>query len=543
MPALTPVDASHRIFLTQLYAGTHLRYRYTLGDGFWNSERDPNGGFITREVMIAEKDLLLSDTVGTWHTAGRGAVTFRVQVPENTPPSDTVGIQLNPFTWYEPLPMIRSGEREWVFYLYGPLDFSNPIPYRYCRNLQCGMADDTYGLESAGVRTFTPTSDPQEIADTVDAWRWWGTELPPTTVLAPSITPRPDFEAGVEILPAYEPEWDVLLPAALPRLAAFGSNAVVLTPTWTLLRENPYPILGFDPAFTPFSDQLRATMAAASQNSLQVALKPAVRWQQDDEEMWWYLARRNYPWWTVWFEQYRSFIMSYARLARDAGAQKLILGGPDFAPSYPGGSLPSGVPSGVPEDSNQRWQDLINEIRGVYGGSLAFEVDSQADFAALPAFVDSVDEIHVYWHTPLGNRNDLTLEQMQQGAAAYLDGTLLATTRWGMKPLILSVEYLSIDGSATVCPKLADGTCSDPAEFDQGAIVEPDLQIDLWEQAAAINAVLFEAYARPYSIAGFYLRRYNPLVGLQDRSASAYGKPAQEVLDYWYPRITGKISP
>jgi hypothetical protein len=46
-------------------------------------------------------------------------------------------------------------------------------------------------------------------------------------------------------------------------------------------------------------------------------------------------------------------------------------------------------------------------------------------------------------------------------------------------------------------------------------------------QAAAINAVLFEAYARPYAIAGFYVRRYNPLVALQDRSASVNGKPAQ----------------
>jgi len=543
MPALAPVDASHRIFLTQLYAGTHLRYRYTLGDGFWNSERDPSGGFVSREVIISDKDLLLADTVGTWQTAGRGSVTFRVQAPDNTPFSDFVSIQLNPFTWYEPLPMTRAGEREWLFVLYGPLDFSGPLPYRYCRNLQCGMADDAYGLESAGVRAFTPASAPQEIVDTIEAWRWWGAELAPTTVVAPSIVPRPEFEAGVELLPAYEPEWDALLPAALSQVASIGSNAVVFTPTWTLRRENPNPILGFDPAYAPFSDQIKATLSIASQNGLLVALKPTVRWQQEDEEMWWYLALRNYSWWTVWFEEYRSFVLNYARIARDAGAQKLILGGPDVGPSYPGGVLPSGVPSGVPDDSNQRWQDLINEIRSLYGGTLAFEIDSEADLASLPAFLDSVDRIHVYWHTPLGNRKDLTVEEMQQGAASFLDGSLLASPRLGMKPIVLSVEYLSIDGAAMVCPKLADETCRDPAQFDQGAIVEPDLQIDLWEQAAAINAVLFEAYARPSSIAGFYVRRYNPMVGLEDRSASVNGKPAQEVLGFWYPRITGKIGP
>jgi len=41
-------------------------------------------------------------------------------------------------------------------------------------------------------------------------------------------------------------------------------------------------------------------------------------------------------------------------------------------------------------------------------------------------------------------------------------------------------------------------------------------------------------------VTGFYARGYNPAVAQQDRSASVNGKPAQDVLRYWYPRITGR---
>jgi hypothetical protein len=49
--------------------------------------------------------------------------------------------------------------------------------------------------------------------------------------------------------------------------------------------------------------------------------------------------------------------------------------------------------------------------------------------------------------------------------------------------------------------------------------------------------VIAEAYARP-EIEGLYARRYNPEAALHDLSASINGKPAQDVLWYWFGRIT-----
>jgi hypothetical protein len=71
-----------------------------------------------------------------------------------------------------------------------------------------------------------------------------------------------------------------------------------------------------------------------------------------------------------------------------------------------------------------------------------------------------------------------------------------------------------------------------------GNEVDPDLGVDLIAQAEAINAVLLGAYEQ-VEITGFYVRGYNPTARLYDKSASIYGKPAQDLLQYFYPRITG----
>ena len=82
------VDATHALLLTQLYAGTDLRYKYTLGDGLWNAERDANGGFVTRQLIVPEQGPVVQDTVASWRSPAYAGLTFHVTVPANTPASD-----------------------------------------------------------------------------------------------------------------------------------------------------------------------------------------------------------------------------------------------------------------------------------------------------------------------------------------------------------------------------------------------------------------------------------------------------------------------
>jgi len=232
-------------------------------------------------------------------------------------------------------------------------------------------------------------------------------------------------------------------------------------------------------------------------------------------------------------------VLTYAALAERAGVDKLVIGGPEVAPALPGGLLADGSPSGAPFDAEARWLALIEEVRQRFLGRVAFEIEFGRTLQAPPDFLDAVDQVHVYWHVPLGEGRGLTSEEMQAAAFAALDGSLLAEPNLKVMPIFLSVEYLSVDGGAAGCAPSADRSCRPPESFDAGADPDPDLAVDLEEQSQALNAVILAAYARE-TVQGFYARRYYPPVALHDKSASVNGKPASQMLAYWFTRISGR---
>jgi hypothetical protein len=54
------------------------------------------------------------------------------------------------------------------------------------------------------------------------------------------------------------------------------------------------------------------------------------------------------------------------------------------------------------------------------------------------------------------------------------------------------------------------------------------------------EAMLTAVNARQW-VGGIVSRGYYPPTILQDKSASIHGKPAADLLWYWYPRLTGTI--
>jgi hypothetical protein len=312
---------------------------------------------------------------------------------------------------------------------------------------------------------------------------------------------------------------------------------VIFTPVWMLRQNAPLPQLVFDTQHAPLGDELAREIEQAVSFGLRVGLHPTLVPHDGSIEDWWSAAPRDGAWWTTWFDRYRSFVLTYAALAERAGAAKLVLGGPEIEPSLPNGVLADGSSSGAPVDAETRWRSLIEEVRGRFHGKLAFEIDFGKTLQPLPPFLDAVDEVHVYWHVPLGEGRHLSPTDMQAAAFAALDGSLLAEPALKGKPLVLSVEYLSLDGGATGCAAMADGSCRPPQAFGAGADPEPDLSVDLAEQSDALNAVILAAYARD-QVQGFYGRGYYPPVALLDKSSSVNGKPAGQMLGYWFGKLT-----
>jgi hypothetical protein len=533
MPTLIKVDPTHYIQILNLYGGTDLRYKYTLGDGYWNAERDAQGGSRTRQIILPNEDIVVQDEVIQWRSESHEPLNLWVSVPTETPSSDTVSLQLNAGSWSSPLPIWRVGDRDWFYILYGPFQGGLPIQYRYCRNEQCEIADNAETI----IRQFTPSSSRQDLKDTVTAWQWWNESPLESVTSIPEIEPRPDLKVGMEIVPAYQPTWDPYFEDAIFRIAELGANAIIFSPTWLVRQENQIPILEFDPVHSPSYETLQSMIQAAQVHGLEVALHPRLAFPSPGADHWWRQGSRDHTWWTTWFERYRSFLLSYAQLAAETEVQKLIIGGSEISPSLPAGLLASGLPSDVPPDALSKWRGLLAEVRATFRGKIAFELALGEELQNPPAFIEHLDEVHIYWHVPITRDGAESQMEMRQKVRTVLENQVLTDELLREKPISLSVEYLSIQGAASGCILDAGGNCIPASDFDLGASPIPNLKLDLIGQERAISAVISEAYNQP-QVSGFYVRRYHPTLALQDLSASINGKPADDLLMQWYTQIT-----
>src|SRR5688572_14823732 len=97
-----------------LPAGTDIEYKYTLGDGFWNSEFTSTGQYATRHLIVPAQNTTVEDVVQSWQTGPNAPILFDVTVPPDTPITDTIYIQFNPYGWTPPIPMKLVGNNKWA---------------------------------------------------------------------------------------------------------------------------------------------------------------------------------------------------------------------------------------------------------------------------------------------------------------------------------------------------------------------------------------------------------------------------------------------
>jgi hypothetical protein len=486
-------------------------------------------------MIVPEVNTLVEDVVDTWKSDDRAPITFDVFAPM-TPAGEGVSIQLNPgFSWTEPIPMWPMGNNHWKFMLTSPLNLVNEVGYRYCREDQCGRADDarTMGSDSPPLAKISSGPEAKAQNDTIDTWAWLVPEQPATV---PSITVAPrgaSFIAGIEFLPYYQPNWEPRWPKAIKAVSDLGANWLFLTPTWSFTRNLP-PVLEPLPGQDPLWPTLVNMINQARNANLNVAVFPIPRFPTEAAN-WWQDSRRDFSWWVSWFDHYRTFILNHADLAARNGAQALILGGEWLQPALPGGILVDGTPSGVPGDAEARWRSLLGEVRARFSGMLIWALPFPEGVQSPPSFLDAVDGVYIMWSAPLAKTISASESEMESEAQKILDGTLMSFQQKLAKPLWLGISYPSADGGVTGCLPTPTGGC---LSFDALARLRediPGISLDLLEQTDAYIAMLSAVETRPW-ISGVVSRGFYPPLPLQDKSTSVYGKPAAGALWFWFPQ-------
>jgi hypothetical protein len=541
MPILSPLADGRFTTTLSLPAGADIRYKYTLGDGFWNAEHHPGGAFVLRQFIVpqASGPVMVSDMVETWQAGPSAPITFEVTVPANTPVGDIVSIQFNPYGWTEPIPMWSLGGNRWAYTLYSPLNMLGSFEYRYCRNDQCEAAGDTQTLPGHSGRLVSTSLIAQDMQDAVTTWNWMQS-VTPEPVVGVTVTPRTNFWAGIEFQTGYDPTWQAWMPLALQDVQGRNSNWVVLTPTWTFNRITPpafSPTTGTDPLWTDTVDTINRTHAS----NLSVALFPSANFPGGMDKMgaWWTSAARDADWWNTWFERYQAFAVYHADMAAKTGAQALILGGDWVAPALSSGNLLSGESSNAPADADARWAAVIATVRQHYQGPLYWAISYYGSLINYPSLLSSVDGIYVLWKAPLSTSASPTVADLQNSAGQLMDTDLQPLAVSLQKPLIIAAAYPSITGSAAACVPNGQGGCASWTILNQPAPDNPAVTLNLSAQSQIVQALLGAINIRAW-IGGFVSRGYYPPVALLDKSASIHGKPASDVLWYWYPKFLGR---
>ena len=548
MPVMSLQEGGQYSITLGLPVGTHIQYKYTLGDGFWNAEHKANGEWVLRDFIVPEQDVVLQDTVATWVVNRESApILFETTIPSVTPPGDIIYIQFNAINWMEPIPMWPLGNNRWIYKLYGPLNFLGSFSYRYCRNAQCGSADDnqTAGVSSTGRQAATSLLG-QDIQDIVGSWKWF--ENPePVTLVGANIPPRTaGFVAGIEYQSTYRPNFSYFAPQTFANTRALGSNLAVLTPSWTYTSSSPLrfaTVSGQDPLWIDSAIMVSQARALG----LNVAIFPTPHFPASTDptktpaDSFWLGAPRDAQWWQTWFTRYRAFAVNYADLANQSGANILILGGDWAAPALPGGTLSDGTPSNVPADAEAQWRAIVQDVRSRFKGQVFWAMPYTKSNLETPVnFLLDMDGIYLLWSIPLSTSQTATKMDYANEAGRLLDNEVAPLASLLGKPVILAVSYPSAAGAASGCVPNGAGGCLDFAQLSRPNTDYPSVSLSLQTQADIYEAMLTAVNARSW-VSGFVSRGYFMPVALQDKSTSIHSKPAADILWYWYPRLLGTV--
>lgn len=165
---LMTAQTDGRYSLTLLLpTGVDIRYKYTLGDGFWNAEHAEDGAFQLRQSIIptGTTSLEINDQVQSWSAGSSAPITFNLTTPDN---DSLIFIQFKLLDWTTPLPMWPLGGGQWTYTLYSPTNFAAALEYRYCLDAACTILEASPGLP----RSVAGNKDePQTINDHVDGWQ------------------------------------------------------------------------------------------------------------------------------------------------------------------------------------------------------------------------------------------------------------------------------------------------------------------------------------------------------------------------------------
>jgi hypothetical protein len=525
MVVLSPQDDGKLTGLITLYSGTDFRFKFTLGDGYWNTELNSDSESLTRQLIVPDQDIVLELNIAAWRAPVFEPITFKTFIHPNIGYPGERYIQFKKDGWTEPIPLWPLGNGNYLYILYSPFEITTPITYRVCLTRVCNSENSSLIVSPA--EQVNPADQPLTRTITVDQWT-----SPPSTIAEDNITEivfpykADGFQTYIELSPEMSPTWFSSIPIALESLEEVNSEILLLSPLWVQNEINGY--LQSDIGTTPFSFEMMNYISQAQAHNFEVGLFPQIGpLEHTGDTFDW--TEQNDAWQEDWFNSYRQFILNYAKIAENSGAKKLIIGGKPLL-----ASLPDANPVYTQESLNEDWRALIGDIREQFGGKLLWAANAGTQMDPLPSFINLFDEIYISVDSPLTSGSDPSFDEIAYGFTTTVDNLLYEVYRSTFIPVTIAFAYPSVEGAAQGC-QLIGNDCNNDGLFIQDEL--SGYKVDGAQQALIYSAILPIAASREW-ITGISVRGYMPLCNPEDSSSSISCKPAQDVIQYWYTGLT-----
>lgn len=239
-------------------------------------------------------------------------------------------------------------------------------------------------------------------------------------------------------------------------------------------------------------DQVRALAGYARRRGLQVLIFPILRVEAQGPGRWRGTVRpaRRGAWWAA----YRRFVLHYAALADDVGAELFSVGSE----------------LGSMERDEAEWRALVAAVRGRFRGALVYSANW--DHFPHVRFWDALDYVGLNGYHPITDRDDASLVELS-AAWRLIRDKLLVWLAFVDRPLLFTeVGYPSIDGGAR-------------RPYHHGSIGPVDLE----EQRRAYVAFC-DAWREQPGVAGAFFWIWSGEGGPSDNRYTPRGKPAEQAL-------------
>lgn len=491
-----------------LHAGSELRYKYTMGDGFINAERDEAGNRITRRFIVPSKNTEIKDHIVTWREDNHDPASITVKINAPFPFEDWVSLQLKDDEWLTPFPMWPIGDNRWMYLLYD--DPSLFYSFQICRNDLCEI---TYDLQSHSSPRQIDFLIPDNNYTEVNQWNAWDSTLSIAQSPTGFVEPNGENLRGVEYSPDYLAGYLKRQINIISSLADSGINWLILTPTWNVSLINGIPYFSVDSNSSISLADLASVIAAAKEHGMQVSLYPQLTFDTNPKD-WWITSSRDQLWWQQWYIEYERFALNFSIFAESNDVDHLILDGLGVSPSFPGELTTTDKNMGTPASADDVWSKLVTKIKKSFTGLILWTIPVRGGNLPTYSFLDMMDGFYLEANSNTEENATYSIETV----STYMDTTVVSFQAKYGKPFFLGLNSPSLfshranqQSSELIVSPFSNEFGIDNVSLDsQTSFYETYLTI--WKD-------------RPW-IFGISSRGFFTGAELTDFSSSIYGKPA-----------------